>query len=61
MIIAAAAPRPRLFAKRCGDALALEHNGDFYSCDHYVEPEHLLGNIREQHADEVMAWLKAGP
>jgi uncharacterized protein len=29
----------------CGDALALEHNGDLYSCDHFVEPRHLLGNI----------------
>jgi uncharacterized protein len=32
-------------ARTCGDALALEHNGDLYSCDHYVEPEYLLGNI----------------
>ncbi|MEY3681451.1 MAG: hypothetical protein RL547_2064 [Actinomycetota bacterium] len=31
----------------CGDALALEHNGDVYSCDHFVEPDHLLGNIHE--------------
>jgi uncharacterized protein len=31
----------------CGDALALEHNGDIYSCDHFVEPAHLLGNIRQ--------------
>ncbi len=31
----------------CGGALAMEHNGDVYSCDHYVEPEHLLGNIKE--------------
>lgn len=29
----------------CGNALALEHNGDVYSCDHFVEPEYLLGNI----------------
>lgn len=29
----------------CGEALALEHNGDLYSCDHYVEPNYLLGNI----------------
>lgn len=32
-------------ARTCGDALALEHNGDLYSCDHYVEPDYLLGNI----------------
>lgn len=31
----------------CGDAVALEHNGDVYSCDHFVEPRYLLGNIRE--------------
>ena len=29
----------------CGDNLVLEHNGDLYSCDHFVEPQHLLGNI----------------
>jgi uncharacterized protein len=29
----------------CGTAVALEHNGDLYSCDHFVEPQHLLGNI----------------
>jgi uncharacterized protein len=32
-------------SETCGLALALEHNGDVYSCDHYVEPSHLLGNI----------------
>lgn len=31
----------------CGNALALEHNGDVYSCDHFVEPDHLLGNIED--------------
>ena len=34
-------------ARTCGDAVALEHNGDLYSCDHYVEPKYLLGNITE--------------
>jgi uncharacterized protein len=34
-----------IFSPTCGDALALEHNGDLYSCDHYVEPDHKLGNI----------------
>ena len=34
-------------ARTCGTALALEHNGDLYSCDHYVEPGFLLGNITE--------------
>jgi uncharacterized protein len=34
-----------LFAETCGDALAIEHNGDMYSCDHYVYPQYHLGNI----------------
>ena len=33
----------------CGEALALEHNGDLYSCDHFVEPRYLLGNIKHEH------------
>ena len=36
-----------LFSKTCGKALALEHNGDLYSCDHYVFPGNKLGNIME--------------
>ena len=31
----------------CGLGMALEHNGDLYSCDHFVEPQHLLGNLLE--------------
>ncbi len=34
-----------LVAPTCGASLALEHNGDVYSCDHFVEPLHRLGNI----------------
>ncbi len=34
-----------VFQERCGRALALEHNGDVYACDHYVFPEHRLGNL----------------
>lgn len=30
----------------CGDIVVLEHTGDFYSCDHFVTPEHRIGNIR---------------
>jgi len=36
-----------IFSETCGLAVALEHNGDLYSCDHFVEPDHLLGNIAE--------------
>jgi uncharacterized protein len=39
----------------CGDALALEHNGDLYSCDHFVEPRHLLGNIHRTPLPELAA------
>ncbi len=35
-----------IFQPTCGNALALEHNGDLYSCDHFVEPAFLLGNIQ---------------
>jgi uncharacterized protein len=34
-----------IFRETCGDVPAVEHNGDFYSCDHFVDPEHCLGNI----------------
>ena len=37
-----------VFRPTCGTAMALEHNGDLYSCDHYVYPENKLGNILEQ-------------
>jgi len=36
-----------VFAPTCGTAMAMEHNGDLYACDHFVEPKHILGNIRE--------------
>lgn len=44
-----AGERPGLciFEETCGLALAMEHNGDLYSCDHYVEPRHLIGNLKE--------------
>jgi uncharacterized protein len=34
-----------IFRPTCGDVPVVEHNGDFYSCDHYVDEEHRLGNI----------------
>ena len=42
------------FSPKCGMAGALEHNGDLYSCDHYVYPEHKLGNIMETPLSELM-------
>jgi len=43
-----------IFCETCGDALALEHNGDLYSCDHFVEPKYLLGNIQKDHLLELI-------
>jgi len=42
-------------AETCGQQLALEHNGDVYSCDHYVEPGYLLGNIKEKRLLDLVA------
>ncbi len=36
-----------IFRRTCGEGVALEHNGDVYSCDHFVEPDYLLGNIND--------------
>jgi uncharacterized protein len=37
-----------VFSETCGDALVMEHNGDLFSCDHFVYPEYFLGNITEK-------------
>lgn len=36
-----------VFRRTCGSALAMEHTGDLYSCDHFVYPEHRLGNVMD--------------
>jgi uncharacterized protein len=43
-----------VFDQTCGAGPALEHNGDLYSCDHFVEPGYLLGNIKQDHMIELM-------
>jgi uncharacterized protein len=43
-----------VFAPTCGDAVALEHNGDLYSCDHFVEPNFKLGNIQQNTLSELV-------
>jgi uncharacterized protein len=37
-----------VFSENCGRALAIEHNGDVFSCDHYVYPRYRLGNLLNQ-------------
>jgi uncharacterized protein len=44
-----------IHAPTCGLGMALEHNGDLYSCDHFVDPEHYLGNILETPLIELIA------
>jgi uncharacterized protein len=45
-----------IFEKTCGKALALEHNGDLYCCDHYVEPRYIVGNIED---DEILNMVSS--
>ena len=47
-----------VFQETCGLALAMEHNGDLYSCDHFVEPDYLLGNIRQTPMAELVGSPK---
>lgn len=46
------------FSETCGDALVVEHNGDVYSCDHYVYPSYKLGNIREGNLADMLKSKK---
>jgi uncharacterized protein len=43
------------FRETCGDALALEHNGDLYACDHYVYPRYRLGNLMNESLGSMVA------
>ena len=45
-----------VFRETCGNALAIEHNGDVYACDHYVQPSHRLGNVM---ADPLASLVSA--
>ena len=44
-----------IFRRTCGSALAMEHNGDLYSCDHFVYPDNRLGNIAETALDQLVS------
>ncbi len=43
-----------IFRETCGTAMAIEHNGDLYSCDHFVYPESKLGNIMERPLESLV-------
>jgi len=42
------------FAETCGNAIVVEHNGDVYSCDHYVYPEYRIGNVMDHSLAEIV-------
>jgi uncharacterized protein len=44
-----------VFAPTCGSALVVEHNGDIYSCDHFVYPDNRLGNIMQQNLGSMVS------
>ena len=44
-----------VFNETCGLGMALEHNGDLYSCDHFVDPEFLLGNVADTSIDNLVS------
>lgn len=44
-----------VFSETCGNAPAVEHNGDVYSCDHYVYPRYRLGNLASDHLGDLMS------
>ena len=44
-----------VFSETCGKAVAIEHNGDLYSCDHFVYPQYRLGNVLEKSLGEMVA------
>jgi uncharacterized protein len=43
-----------VFKETCGQAMIIEHNGDLYSCDHYVYPQYKLGNVLDQRLENMV-------
>ena len=43
-----------IFSETCGSAMAIEHTGDVYSCDHYVYDKHKVGNVMEKSLGEIV-------
>ncbi len=47
-----------VYRRICGDALAIEHNGDLYSCDHYVYPANRLGNVMQETLESLVGSVQ---
>ena len=43
-----------IFEPTCGSALAIEHNGDVFSCDHFVDWDHYLGNVMDKPLQDMV-------
>lgn len=52
--VAGYTPSMCVYRETCGKAMIIEHNGDLYSCDHYVYPEYRLGNVLEGSMREMV-------
>ena len=42
-----------IYRVTCGDAAVLEHDGSFYACDHFVDSDHLIGNIKDRELSDL--------
>lgn len=42
-------------APECGNAITVEHTGDVYACDHYVEPDYRIGNVGSESLSDMLA------
>jgi uncharacterized protein len=49
-------PQMCVYAEACGKALAVEHDGRVYSCDHFVYPKHEIGNIHENRLRDIVLF-----
>lgn len=49
-------PQMCVYAETCGKAVALEHDGRVYSCDHFVYPQHEIGNIHENRLRDIVLY-----
>jgi len=47
-----------VFRRQCGSAMAMEHSGDLYSCDHFVYPKNKLGNIMDSPLESMVTSLQ---
>lgn len=48
-------PSVCVYRETCGDNIAVEHNGDVYSCDHFVYPEHIVGNLYRDELQDIIS------